>query len=90
MALEIPFKTSNLGKKRISFIGPSLWNKLCNNLKVLNTSTSFTHNYEKLVLQNLSEKNSILIIAFNHYYCYYYYFSIIIIVIIIIIIYIIL
>ena len=40
------------------------------NLKVLNTTTSFTHNYKKLVLQTLSEWNLILIITFNHY-CYY-------------------
>ena len=55
MALEIPLKKSNLGQKSISFIGPSIWNKLCNNLKVLNTTTSFTHKYKMLVLQNLSE-----------------------------------
>ena len=36
---------ANIGQKSISFIGPSIWNKLSNNLKVLNTTTSFTHNY---------------------------------------------
>ena len=46
---------ANIGQKSISFIGPSIWNKLSNNLKVLNTTTSFTHNYKKLVLQSLSE-----------------------------------
>ena len=55
MALEIPLKKSNLGQKSISFIGRSIWNKLRNHLKVLNTTTSFTYNYKKLVLQNLSE-----------------------------------
>ena len=55
MALEIPLKKSNLGLKSISFIGPSIWNKLSNNFKVLNTTTSFIHNYKKLVLQNFSE-----------------------------------
>ena len=55
MALEIPLKKSNLGQKSISFIGPSIWNKLRNNLQVLNTTAPFTHNYKKLVLQTLSE-----------------------------------
>ena len=73
MALEIPSKKSNLGQNSISFIGPSIWNKLSNNLKVLNTTSSFTHNYEKLVLQTSSAQNSVLIITFNHYYYYYYY-----------------
>ena len=77
MALEI---VSNLDQKSISFIGKSIWNKLSNNFKVLNTTISFTHNYKKLVLQNLSEQNSVLNITFNHYYknfcysCYYYFY----------------
>ena len=48
-------KKGNLGQKSISFIGSSIWNKLSNNLKVLNTTTSFNHYYKKLVLQNLSQ-----------------------------------
>ena len=53
MALDIPLRKINLGQKSISLIGQSIWNKLSNNLKILNTSTSFTHNYKKLVLQKL-------------------------------------
>ena len=34
-----------LGQKSISFFGPSIWNKLSNDLKILNTATSFTHIY---------------------------------------------
>ena len=55
MALEIPLKKSNLRQKSISFIGLSIWNKLSNNLIVLNTTTSFTRNYKELVLQTFSE-----------------------------------
>ena len=40
---------------KISFIGPSIWNKLSNNFKVFNTIALFTYNYKKLVLQTLSE-----------------------------------
>ena len=53
MGLEIPL--SILDQKTISLIGPSIWNKLSNNLKVLNTTTLLTHNYKNLVLQTLSE-----------------------------------
>ena len=52
IALEIPLKESNLRQKRISFIGPSLWNKLSSNLKVLNTATPFTRSCKKVVFQN--------------------------------------
>ena len=50
MVLVIP-----LGQKCVSFMGELIWNKLINILKMLNTSTSFTHNYKKLVLKNLSK-----------------------------------
>ena len=53
MALEIPLRKSNLGQKSISLMGPSIWNNLSNDLKILNTATSFTHNYKKLVLKKL-------------------------------------
>ena len=53
MALGIPLRKSNLGQKSISFMGSSTWNKLCNDLKILNTATSFTHDYKKQVLKKL-------------------------------------
>ena len=70
----------NTSQKSILFTGTSICNQLSNNMS--NTTTSFTHNYKKLVLQTLSEQNSILIITLNHYYyqvsknffCYYCYF----------------
>ena len=31
-------------------MGPSIWSKFSNKLKTLNITTSFIHNYEKLVL----------------------------------------
>ena len=33
--LKVPLKKGNLGQRSILFIGPSIWNKLSNNLKVL-------------------------------------------------------
>ena len=51
--LEISLKNSNLGQRSISFIGPSIWNKLSNDLKFLNTTTLFTHTHKKLILKKL-------------------------------------
>ena len=34
-------------------MGPSIWNRLSNDLKFLNTTTLFTQNYKKLVLKKL-------------------------------------
>ena len=45
MALEIPLRKSSIGQKSSSFMGPSIWNKLSNDLNILNTATSFTDNY---------------------------------------------
>ena len=53
MALEIPLKKSNLIQKSISFMGPSILNKLSNDLEIVGTTASFTHNYKKLVLKKL-------------------------------------
>ena len=53
MELEIPLRKSTLDQKNISFMRPSIWNKLSNDLKILNTATLFTHNYKKVVLEKL-------------------------------------
>ena len=54
VALEvIPLRKSNLSQKSIPFMGQSIWNKLSNDLKILDTATSYTHNYKKLVLKKL-------------------------------------
>ena len=53
MVLEIPVRKSNLGQKSISFKGLSIWNKLRNNLTLLNTATSIIHKDKKLVLRKL-------------------------------------
>ena len=53
MALEISLRKSNLAPKSISFMEPSIWNKLSNDLKILNAATSFTHNNKKFVLKKL-------------------------------------
>ena len=52
MALEIHFRKSNLSQKNITLMGSSIWNKLSNDLKILNTATSFIHNHKKLISKN--------------------------------------
>lgn len=53
MPFEIPLRKSNSSQKRVSFMGPSLWNKLSNEVKILNTVTLCTHNYKKVVIKKL-------------------------------------
>lgn len=55
MALDIPLRISNLGQNNILFLGPSIWNKLRNDVIILSTVSSFTNNYKKLNLKSLSE-----------------------------------
>ena len=43
MDLEIALRKSNLGQKGILFMGPFIWNKLSNDLKILDTATMFIH-----------------------------------------------
>ena len=68
MALEMPLRKSNLGQKSMSFMAPSIWKKLSNDLKILNTATSFTH--RKLVLKKLE----LLQHNFNHNFYHYYHY----------------
>ena len=61
MALKIRLTKGYLGQKSISFMGPSFWNKLSYDLKILNTATSFTHNYKKLNLKKFKKfKTSVI------------------------------
>ena len=52
-ALDIPLKKTNTGQKSISYLGPSLWNKLDSHLRVAPTTIAFTHNYKKHILKDL-------------------------------------
>ena len=44
---------AGLGQKSISFMGLPFWNKSSNDLKLLNTATSFNCNNKKVVLKKL-------------------------------------
>ena len=74
MALEIPLRKSNLGQKSISFMGPSIWNKSSNDLKLLNTATWFNRNYKKLVLKDLEwVEHKLQFYLCYHYWNFYHY-----------------
>ena len=49
-----------LGQKNILFLRSSISNELSNDLKVLTTTTSFTHNYKKVVWKSLMEYNTVI------------------------------
>ena len=54
MALDIPLKKTSLGQKSMSFLGPSIWNKLNISLKSVATASSFTHSFKKHILKTTS------------------------------------
>ena len=48
MALDIPLKKTSLGQKGMSYLGPSIWNKLSISLKSNISASSFTHNFKNI------------------------------------------
>ena len=53
MALDIPLRKTALGQKNISFLGPKIWSKISNDLKVVKTTNFFTHGLKKQILDNM-------------------------------------
>ena len=77
MTLEIPSRESNFGEKSISSMGSSILHKFRNDLKFLNTTTSFTSSYNKpsfvtFIIITIIIINSFLYYHHWHYYCYYF------------------
>ena len=52
-------------------MGPSVWNKFSNHLKILNTTTSFTHKSRKLVSKKLDWVKH----NFNHNFYHYHHYQ---------------
>ena len=53
--LKLPFHKSKLGMQSLSYVGPSAWNKLCNNLKTTTSVNCFKHDIKKYFYKKLSE-----------------------------------
>ena len=71
MALEIALRKNNLSQKRILLMGPSIWNKLINNLKILNIATLFTYDLKASFKKALSIYRSIYPIYLSIYLSIY-------------------
>ena len=52
---KLPFRKSKLGMQSLSYVGPSTWNKLPNNLKTTTSLNSFKRDIKKYFLKKLSE-----------------------------------
>ena len=53
--LKLPFRKSKLGMQSLSYVGPSTWNKLPNNLKTTISVNCFKHDIKKHFLKKLGE-----------------------------------
>ena len=51
--LKIPFLKTNMGQKRLSYIGPSVRNKLPSSMKRSNSLNKFNHDVKKHYLREL-------------------------------------
>ena len=53
--LKLPSCKSKLGMQSLSYVGPSTWNKLPNNLKTAVSVNCFEHDIKKCFLKKLGE-----------------------------------
>ena len=77
MNSEIPSRESNFGENSNSSIGSFILNKFRNDMKFLNTTTSFTSSCNKTSFVTFIIITIIIINSFHyyhywHYYCYYF------------------
>ena len=47
LKLQQPFRKTTIGQKSLSFIGPSIWNKLPESLKKTKNVNTFKHNFKQ-------------------------------------------
>ena len=64
--LKVPFHKTTMGQKSLSYIHPSVWNKLPSSMKRKISLNKFRHNVKKHYLRELW-------ISYCYYYHYYYY-----------------
>ena len=56
--LSLPKRTTNIGQKALSYIGPSLWNNLNKSLKTSGSINSFKHKIKEHYFNELKKKDS--------------------------------
>ena len=57
LKLNKPSRRTVQGQKSISFIGPSVWNALPDNIKQTTNVNSFKHNVKKHYLEKFKKRN---------------------------------
>ena len=55
--LSLPIRKTNQGLRALSYIGPSLWNKLNNSLKSSTSLNEFKHNYKENYFHTANKSN---------------------------------
>ena len=58
LKLNQPLRKSNYGQKCISFLGPSVWNSLPDNLRQLKNTNTFKHKIKELYFQKLKREDT--------------------------------
>ena len=51
--LKVPFRKTTMGQKSLSYIGPSVWNKLSSSMKRNISLNKFKHDMKKHYLREL-------------------------------------
>ena len=64
--LEVPFRKTTMRQKSLSYISPSVWNKLPSSMKRNIGLNTFKHDLKKHYLQELR----IQYYYYYHYHCY--------------------
>ena len=54
-SLHVAIRNAKLGMQSLSYVGPSAWNKLPNNLKTATSVNCFKHDIKKYFLKKLGE-----------------------------------
>ncbi len=57
--LAQPFRKTNNGQNTLSFIGPSIWNKLPEKIKRTENLNTFKHNVKRYYLAEVKKKENI-------------------------------
>ena len=57
--LTLPFRKTTQGQNSLSYIGPSVWNKLSENIKSCNNINTFKHNVKKHFFNEIKRKHNL-------------------------------
>ena len=55
--LKLPLKSTNMGQKSASYIGPKIWNNLPNECKLEENPNGFKHKIKETFFANMQREN---------------------------------